>query len=45
MVKEDNDDVDADGAKDAASTWAWARESVHVGRDLWNDDVGYDDVG
>jgi hypothetical protein len=47
----DNDDDDGDECpctKDAESTWAWARESVHVGRDLWydgDDDVEYDGVG
>lgn len=49
MVKVDKDDEDGcPCAKDAASTWAWARESVHVGRDLWNDGddngVEYDGV-
>jgi len=37
-VGRDNDD---ECAKDAASTCVWERESlVHVGRDLWYDDVG-----
>jgi len=35
---------DDECAKEAASTCAWASESVHVGRDLWYDDVG-NDVG
>jgi len=39
------DDDDDECAKDAASTCAWASESVHVGRDLWYDDVGNDDDG
>lgn len=46
MVRVDKDV--AEGANDATSTCAWARESVHVGRDLWNDgddDVGYVGVG
>jgi hypothetical protein len=48
MIKVDKEDADGSPcANDAALTCAWARESVHVGRDLWNegDDVGYDGVG
>lgn len=36
MVKDDKDGADIwPCAKDVTSTCAWARESVHVGRDLW----------
>jgi len=48
MVKDDKDGAEiCPCAKDATSTCAWARETVHVGRDLWydvgDDDVEYDD--